>query len=283
MSKDLSTIQKITLAAMLIVTDFLGTRIPGLFQMGSVFSFNRLTVGPAIVIFSSLTLGPFFGALVGAGGDALGWILLGTQTGPLNIFITIMYGLLGVFPWLLEKLFGRIKESKGSVYVLFGFLTLLYALLLVFLFPLHTFDDIFLSRWGMNEEGVLILKIVLSIVCLLLLAGLFIGLYFTDRYFQKRKAVMAGLPSPVAIGFISVICEIFLVFFKPFAFYLYCLLFIGEPLETAWGISYGVLVLLSILFCFADIFINTFLVSWLLMFSKPFLNRNSLLKEKAKP
>lgn len=272
MKTTLSITQKITLSAMLIVMDIFLTRLPGLLQMGPVFSFNRITLGPAVVIFSSLALGPLYGFIVGAGADALGWVLLGTQTGPLNIFITILYGLLGILPYFLGKLFNKTKPHKWDLGIILGVLSAMYVLLILFLFPLNSFDNFFQSYWGFNDATMLTVKIVFAVIAGVLLVGLGVGLYFTEKYFNKKAEFSKEILSPIKIAFICLICEIVLmVFYKPFSFYLYCYAFLGKSLESSWGISYPMLVLVSIPFAFIDIFVNTFSVSWLLMFSKRFL------------
>jgi hypothetical protein len=59
MKTRLSPVQKMTLAAMLIVVDILGTRLPGYLQPTALFGFNRISFGPTVVIFASLALGPY--------------------------------------------------------------------------------------------------------------------------------------------------------------------------------------------------------------------------------
>ena len=100
----LTPVQKIAYCGLLIGLNVLLTRLPGLAQVGPVFSFNRLGLGTAVTIFSSLLLGPFYGALVGVAGDAIGWVTMGQFTGTFNFFLSIYYAVLGVAPWLLSLL-----------------------------------------------------------------------------------------------------------------------------------------------------------------------------------
>jgi len=279
MRKGLGPVMKMTLAAMLIVIDILGTRLPGYLQPTALFGFNRISLGPSIVIFASLALGPFYGAVVGAGGDALGWLLLGTQTGPLNFFITIIYGLLGVLPWLLLKLSDHFRILFNKPFILYGLLAILWGVYVGFLFGSNVFDETFI-RWNMN---VLIAKWVFFGVSLVLAVGTVLGLQASGSYFKKRFSGDNDIPSPYQVGFIVLISEVVLmVFLKPLAFYCDFLIFFNTTLE------YGILVLLAIMFSFADIPLASFLVSWLLMFSQRFLHsygyeeNKGNLNEKAK-
>jgi hypothetical protein len=269
MKAKLSPVQKMTLAAMLIVVDILGTRLPGYLQPTALFGFNRISFGPAIVIFSSLALGPLWGAVVGAGADVLGWLILGTQTGPLNFFITIVYALLGILPWALSLLTRKFRHFASYPWILYAMLGAIWAVFIGFLFGTNLFDSTF-TKWSMN---VLIAKWVFFGVSLLLCIGTGIGLYASNRYFQKRILDYSSIPSPVEVAFIVIIVEVFLmILLKPFAFYCNAWLYLGQSLEEAFGVSYGVLVLLSVLFSFVDIPLASFSVSWLLIFSKHFIH-----------
>jgi len=269
MKTKLSPTQKMALAAMLLVVDILGTRLPGLFEPSQLFGFNRITFGPSIVIFSSLVLGPLYGAVVGAGGDALGWLLLGTQTGPLNFFITILYGLLGIVPWLLSLFTKKIRTLNKHPWTLYGVSFVLWCVFLGFLYGTSVFDQTFVN-WSMDVS---IAKIVFALLSAFLLIGMWVGLYFENRYFQKRILDFSSIPSPIEVAFIVLFSEIILmVFLKPLSFYLYYPIFYGISLEGKFGVTYSVLVLLSIMFSFVDIPLNAFAVSWLLIFSKRFIH-----------
>jgi len=269
MKAKLSTTQKMALAAMLLVVNILGTRLPGLLQPSQLFGFNRITFGPSIVIFSSLILGPLFGAVVGAGGDALGWLLLGTQTGPLNFFVTILYGLLGIVPWLLLLFTKRMRTLNKHPWSLYAVSLVLWCVFIVFLYCSDVFDATFI-KWNMD---LLAAKITFGILSGVLLILMWVGLYFENRYYQKRILDFSSIPSPIEVAFIVMFSEIILmVFLKPLCFYLYYPLFYGISFEGQFHITYSVLVLLSIMFSFVDIPLNAFAVSWLLIFSKRFIH-----------
>jgi len=101
MNKTLSPTQKITFSAMLIALAVLSTFIAKTINMGG-FSFLRFSLTPALVIYTSLTLGPVYGAIVGASADLIPAFTY--SQGEYNFLITIVYVILGILPWLLEKI-----------------------------------------------------------------------------------------------------------------------------------------------------------------------------------
>ena len=70
----LSQIQKITMAAVMIVLTIIFTRLLSI-QNIPVIPFVRISLGPAVVILASLILGPIYGGIVGGAADILGIVL----------------------------------------------------------------------------------------------------------------------------------------------------------------------------------------------------------------
>ena len=70
----ISQVQKITLSALFLALIIILTRITPL-QNIPVIPWIRISLGPALIIFSSLILGPIYGAIVGALSDILGIVL----------------------------------------------------------------------------------------------------------------------------------------------------------------------------------------------------------------
>ena len=264
--KKYGPVQRICLGAMLLVMNVLLTRLPGYFQLGPLFSFNRISLGPAVTIFASLLLGPISGAIVGAGGDALGWLLLGQQTGAFNFYLTIAYAVFGILPYFLAKLF---KEERFRPWMLFSFLGALVLVLILLLFFSSSLDERF-SSWGWN---LLISKSIISAVIVFLAAGLILGLIFTERFFKKKDWEGKEPISSYRYALISIVVKLWMIFIKPLCFELYCRTFLGEGL-SAWGVSYGVLVFLSAIFAFANVFLNTFFLTWIHYFSRHFISRS---------
>lgn len=244
MGKSLSISHKIAFAAMLLAFNVLATRLLGLAQPGPIFSFNRLGVTGAIVIYSSLLLGPLFGAVVGVAGDAIGWLLLGQWTGTFNVFLSVYYALIGILPYFLVKAFKGRLDSKVSVGVLFGTLAGLFALMMTFLWTNESLA-MRIDSWNVNLLGARIFVSSLS-------SAFFFGLIaFLIVFGLKKKDKHIG-----KIYWCSLLIELLSIFLKPFCFYLYCLAFLGTDIEAAWHVSYSMLVMVSCLFAFADIILN---------------------------
>ena len=244
MGKSLSISHKIAFAAMLLAFNVLVTRLLGLAQPGPIFSFNRLGVSGAIVIYSSLFLGPLFGAIVGVAGDAIGWLLLGQWTGTFNVYLSIYFALIGILPYFLVKVFKSHLDSKVSIGLLFATLIALFAAMQIFLWT----DGNLASRidgWNVNLLGARTFVTSLS-------GAFFIGLFvFLILFGLKKRDKNIG-----KIYWCSLLVELLSIFFKPLCFYLYCLTFLGTNIEEAWHVSYSMLVMLSCLFAFADIILN---------------------------
>ena len=244
MGKTLSISHKIALAAMLLAFNILATRLLGFVQPAPIFSFNRLGISSAITIFSSVFLGPLFGCVVGVGGDALGWLLMGQWTGTFNVFLSVYYALIGILPYVMVRIFGKKLESNISIGILLGFLSVVFAAMLFFLW----LDGNFANRiigWNVNLLGARIfITSVSSVLFVALVTFLFI--------FKKRKKT-------TEVGMIYWTCaavELLAIFAKPLAFYLFCLAFLDTDIETAWHVSYSMLVMLSCVFAIPDLIIN---------------------------
>ena len=241
----MSRTRKVAYAAMLLGIYVLATRLVGLVQPGPIFSFNRLGIGVAVVMFGSLLLGPLYGAVIGVAGDALGWVLLGQWTGAFNVFISVFYAVIGVLPWLVSRFLGPLLRKKHSLIAFCVTFGVAYATFATLLWATGLFDSSF-ARWQLD---ILSCRIVVTAITGVLAILTIVGVWILER--KGREDVAMG-----EVAWISLFVELVTIFLKPLAFYLYCLVFLGTNIDTAWNISYGTLVLLSIVFAFPDLFIN---------------------------
>ena len=245
MNPTLSRTKRIAYSAMLIAFSVIVGRLLGLAQPGPIFAFNRLGVGISITMFASLFLGPFFGALVGVAGDALGWVILGQWTGAFNIYLSVFYALVGVLPWLMAKGLGRWMRTRYSIIAFCITFVLCFVAFSLVLWLTPVFEVGF-TRWNLDP-----------LACRIFITALFAPLVVATvvlivlLQWKGRDGVNMG-----EIAWMSFAVEIVTIFLKPLAFYLYCLTFLGTNIETAWNISYSTLVLLSLVFSFADIIVN---------------------------
>ena len=122
--KKLSLTNKICLAAIFIVLAMICQKVVAINYI-AVIPFLRISFGgPAIIIFSSILLGPWFGLLVGLGSDVLGYFIFDPKS---NVFfpqITAIYALMGFASYFIflfvKKLIGEkvIKAVSPTFIVL---------------------------------------------------------------------------------------------------------------------------------------------------------------------
>ena len=241
---DLSIVQKIALAGIFIV-------LVALFQ--KVFAINYIPVlpfvrisfgGPALIIFSSILLGPWFGLLVGAASDIIGFYIFDPKLlGTAPFFqITFIYALLGFGSWFIYKLVTLIKNEKLMLIIELSF----FAVLLT---GVTLFSALYYGIDLKVYERVLIPTISLILLSLTIFTQIFL-----TKYFKKKEMEV----SPIHVGFTSFIIEITIM------------LAFGVAMKTwAFSNSSFILILVSqIIVTFFNIPLNTFLVSYIMYLSK---------------
>ena len=111
---NLSMVQKIALAGIFIILIALFQKIFAVNYI-PVLPFVRISFGgPALIIFSSILLGPWFGLLVGAASDIVGFYIFDPKMfGSAPFFqITFIYALLGFASFFIYKFFQVVKNEK---------------------------------------------------------------------------------------------------------------------------------------------------------------------------
>ena len=241
---DLTIVQKIALAGIFIV-------LVALFQ--KVFAINYIPVlpfvrisfgGPALIIFSSILLGPWFGLLVGAASDIIGFYIFDPKLmGTAPFFqITFIYALLGFASWFIYKLVTLIKSEKLMLIIESSFF-------LVLLTGVTLFSALY---YGVNLS--IAERTIIPVVSLTLLSLTLITQIFLTKYFKKKEMEV----SPIHVGFASFIIEITIM------------LAFGVAMKT-WAFSSAsfLLILVSqVIVTFFNIPLNTFLVSYIMYLSK---------------
>ena len=241
---DLTIVQKIALAGIFIV-------LVALFQ--KVFAVNYIPVlpfvrisfgGPALIIFSSILLGPWFGLLVGAASDIVGFYIFDPKLmGSMPFFqITFIYALLGFGSWWIYKLVTLIKNEKAMLIVEGSFF-------LALLTGVTLFSSLY---YGVNLT--IAERILIPTVSFILLTLTFLTQIFLTKYFKKKEMEV----SPIHVGFASFIIEMTIM------------LAFGVLMKTwAFSSSSFILILVSqVIVAFFNIPLNTFLVSYIMYLSK---------------
>ena len=254
-----SEIQKITLSAFLMVLATLATIFAKLSGI-PFLRFVQVSFAPAVIMFGSLALGPLYGAIIGGGSDLLGALLY--PTGVFNPFYTVMAILWGILPWCLLFLTKRWRRAMRFPIAIYVVLLLLLGALAFGFYGTDYFD----SRLG--DTAVWAKPLILSIIAALDI-GISIGLYFTNRYFQKSILDYPDIPSPNEVSLIATVCEIALgIFANAGALYFYFHVLAGRPST----LSYFTIALCLVVTTSVNILVNSFLLSWLLIFARRFGN-----------
>lgn len=236
-------VQKITISALLLALTIILTRVTPL-QNFALIPWIRISLGPALIIFASLLCGPFYGAIVGAGSDILGIVLFPNALGyGINPLFTLVYGLLGIFPWLIYHLVKFIKND-AVLYICSGIASiLLFAILTILMF--------FSPSIAANYDFNLTIKIVILSVAFILLIGTMIALYFVSKYFKKKGE---GNFLPNRISFVCLVSEILLM------------LFLNSLVKTiTFEVNYWIIFFAQLIVYFINVPLNSFVVNWLLI------------------
>ena len=123
--RELSPVRKMTFGAALIAIAVVFTFLAKLLTINAL-PFFRISLTPAVTVFSSIALGPVYGALVGVLGDLIPAFLLPTGTMDYNFFLSIVYALLGIFPWLFFQLEKKARPFFSTPWVSLGGMALLF-------------------------------------------------------------------------------------------------------------------------------------------------------------
>ena len=252
----ISRISKITFAALFIALNILLTRLVGLVQVGPLFSWARIAPGVSIVLFASIILGPFYGALVGVAGDALGWVMLGQFTGTFNFFLSIFYALMGVLPYFVAKALLRLRSVKVKLCI---FSILGVGLLGAGIASIYLSSGIgnIINAVGGDPN---IVRLILTIVVVTIFLVSLVGCFLTVYRYQKKQVVLLARLSPIDCFDVALSYELIAAFLKPLAFIAFYFLILGSPLEVATGVDYSTLLLLTLIFGCVNIPINGFLL-----------------------
>lgn len=233
--KNMFTVKKITSAALLLALATVSTLLFKLIPMGPL-PFLRFSLTPSLIVFSSLTLGPVLGAVVGAGSDLIPAIVAPTGTGIINPYITIVYGLLGVAPWALGFLTRKLRPSLKKPYFFYIANALVLVAVIIPMFASNAFEGWFGGNALVAKIVALVIAAVIACLCSVLVT------IFNKKY--ENKALETKIPSPYEIAIIALICEfVIMLFGKTTAFILFIpglnywlifyMIFIGFPVNVA--------------------------------------------------
>lgn len=177
----LSQVQKICLSGILLALIIVFTKVLSIQNLPAL-PFVRISIGPALIIFTSIILGPIYGGIVGGLSDLLGYFIVDFTGLPPYYLFTLQYFLLGFFAYFIVKLFLLIKKQYISLTINIILSSLIYVGLIIYLTYTNSLE--FSSTSFVLENW---LKITLAVVAFLLFALLYVALYFIHRYFKKKN------------------------------------------------------------------------------------------------
>lgn len=247
---NLSMVQKIALAGIFIILIALFQKIFAVNYI-PVLPFVRISFGgPALIIYSSILLGPWFGLLVGAASDIVGFYIFDPKMfGSAPFFqITFIYALLGFASFFIYKFFQVVKNER----LLLTIEVVVFTLLLIGLTLFSALDY--------QVDLAIVYRILIPVGSLILLALTLFTQLFVSRYFKKREINI----NVSSIGFACFVIEMtimiaFGVLMKWWAFS---------------GSTFIIILVSQIIVAFFNIPLNTFLVSYIMYLS------NKLIKQK---
>lgn len=236
----LSLTSKICLAAIFIVLATICQKVVAINYI-AVIPFLRISFGgPAVIIFSSILLGPWFGLLVGLGSDVLGYFIFDPKNNAFFPQITAIYALLGFVSFFIfifvKKLIGE-KVIKVIAPTFIG-LALISVILTIWLAPsLKLYGTTYsLELWQKISitSGLVVLTIALVVFILL--------------YARKNKEI-----NVYQVSFSLLLIEIIVM------------VMFGTLMKgLAFGFAtYPVILLCQIIVLFVNIPLNTVLISLL--------------------
>ena len=247
----LDTVQKITLSGIFLALVIIFTRFLAI-QYIPVIPFVRISLGPALIIFSSLLLGPIYGGVIGGLSDFLGILLVPNPQGfMINPFITLIYTLLGVLPWVTLFVIKRIKMTKSAPYIFFGAILAIWLFVLFFLI----FNDS-IMLYGMTYQFDVLSKSLIIIISFVLSVLMSVAIFFTNRYIVRKNLNTTLLATPYQVAFVALVVEILLM------------LILGSIVKAYFfGVDFMFIFFSQAVVLFINIPLNTFVTSYLLVLS----------------
>ena len=248
---NLSLVQKITLSGVLISLIIILQKVLAINYI-PVVPFVRISLGGcALLIFASIYLGPWYGLLIGISEDLLGYLIFDPKSMSFFPQITAIYALMGFGSYFIFVLFRQIKNKKLMFGIEVG--SFIAVLIAVTLF-LCLNDELTLYSSTYTIENWQ--RITVPIILFALLALLVICTVFTDRYFKKRND--GQLFNAYQISFSCFIIEVVVM------------IIFGTLMKgLAFGFqTYLVILISQLIVGFINIPLNTFLISYMMIFAK---------------
>lgn len=239
---------------------FAGIFIPLIAIFQKIFAVNYIAIipfvrisfgGPALIIFASIILGPWFGLLVGAASDILGFFIFDPKMfGSLPFFqITAIYALLGFSSYFAFNWVKKISNTKMMIVVELATFLILFLAITLFVEIAPS-----IALYGVTYEFTSLHKILIPIILFILLGLLFVLVVLIDKHFKKRNIEI----STYHVSFSAFVLEVVVM------------LIFGTIMKT-WAFSsttFLAIFLSQVAVLFFNIPLNTFLLSYIMVITR---------------
>lgn len=252
----LSVTQKICLAGLFIAIVTILQKVLAINYI-PIIPFLRISLGgPAIIIFSSIFLGPIYGLAIGAASDVLGYFIFDPKNMTFFPQITAIYALLGFLSFFIFWLFKRVKNSKLMLLIEgLSFLLILGGI------TAYLFLNPNLQLYGSSYSLLLWQKILIPSLIFVILSGLFVSSILFEKKYNRENIPM----NPIAISFSCFVIEVLVM------------ILFGTLMK---GLAFGFETYPMILICQLVVMtINVPLNTWLLILLLRVTNRYSMKED----
>jgi|694.fasta_scaffold08098_6 ECF transporter S component (folate family) len=185
-------IRRITLSGMLIAIAIILERFVSI-PIGLT---NRIAFGSAIVIASSLVVGPFYGMIVGAATDIFGFMIFNATGLAFTPFVTVGYVVLGFLPYFLYRAFQGTFFQKYGIFLLQGLLLVISFYAIYFAYANETFT----FRNGPEVLIVELDQLWFRIVGPIVLLTVFIGFAYFVQWLKTLTQKSSIAPMTIALS-----------------------------------------------------------------------------------
>ena len=254
LKNNLSIIQKITLSGLFIALITILQKVIAINYI-AVVPFVRISFGGcALLIFASVFLGPWYGLLIGAASDILGYFIFDPKTMGFFPQITAIYTLMGFISYFFFILVRFIKNKKMMICVEYG----VFAAFLIAITLFITLNDS-ISLYSSTYSIELWQKITIPVVLFVLFSLLVVLNFFMDRYFKSKEDS-------------RIYFNVYQISFACFLIEMLVMVMFGTLMKgLAFGLeTYPAILIAQLLVAFFNIPLNTFLISYIMRLTKRF-------------
>jgi len=255
LKNNLSLVHKITLAGLFIALVTICQKVLAINYI-SVIPFVRISFGGvALIMFSSYLLGPWFGLLIGAASDIIGYFIFDPKTFGFFPQITAIYALLGFASYFLFSFIRFLKNKK--IMALVEYIFLFSATVGVSLF-IGLNDE--LTLYSQTYQVTLATKIIVPICLVILSVVLVVFNFLIDNKSKK----ISSLPINIyQISFTCLISEVLIMVLfgtlmkgLAFGFQTYIVILIAQIIVSFINIPLSTIILMYIMYLTRKYIVN---------------------------